>query len=162
MIRRYSRADPLGFVDGPGVYNYAGQSGLMRVYPRGLWTVQIGLNINLSLWGLNGTDTFGIAFDGCGSVAGYHEYGIGAASGPDWSGGLVIHASNGDTIGDLNGPFNNVAAGGGWGPHASGDGFFGFGSRGQRVEGGGITIGYGVGGSTSDTITNTKVRGSIY
>jgi RHS repeat-associated protein len=35
-LGRYSQADPLGFVDGPGVYNYAAQSALMWVDPSGL------------------------------------------------------------------------------------------------------------------------------
>jgi RHS repeat-associated protein len=162
-LGRYSQADPLGFVDGPGVYSYVGSSPAMKVDPRGLWTVQIRLNININLGGpLVFSGTIGIAFDGCGNVASYHEYGGGVATGSTASGGLVLHASNGDTIGDLNGPFNNVTAGGGWGPHASGDGFFGFGSHGQRVVGGGITIGYGVGGSTSETITKTDVAYPIY
>jgi RHS repeat-associated protein len=36
-IGRYTQADPLGFVDGPSVYGYAGQSPVMRVDPRGQW-----------------------------------------------------------------------------------------------------------------------------
>jgi RHS repeat-associated protein len=35
-LGRYSQADPLGFVDGPGVYNYAGGSPAMKVDPKGL------------------------------------------------------------------------------------------------------------------------------
>jgi RHS repeat-associated protein len=35
-LGRYSQADPLGFVDGPGVYEYAGGSPVMGVDPRGL------------------------------------------------------------------------------------------------------------------------------
>jgi RHS repeat-associated protein len=35
-LGRYSQADPLGFVDGPGVYGYAGGSPVMGVDPRGL------------------------------------------------------------------------------------------------------------------------------
>jgi RHS repeat-associated protein len=35
-LGRYSQADPLGFVDGPGVYGYAGGSPVMEVDPRGL------------------------------------------------------------------------------------------------------------------------------
>jgi RHS repeat-associated protein len=35
-LGRYTQADPLGFVDGPSVYGYAGQSPVMRVDPRGL------------------------------------------------------------------------------------------------------------------------------
>jgi RHS repeat-associated protein len=34
-LGRYTQADPLGFVDGPSVYGYAGQSPLMRVDPSG-------------------------------------------------------------------------------------------------------------------------------
>ena len=34
-IGRYTQADPLGFVDGPSVYGYAGGSPLMRVDPDG-------------------------------------------------------------------------------------------------------------------------------
>jgi RHS repeat-associated protein len=37
-LGRYSQADPLGFVDGPGVYNYAGGSPAMFVDPSGLDT----------------------------------------------------------------------------------------------------------------------------
>ena len=35
-LGRYTQADPLGFVDGPGVYGYAGQSTLMRVDSAGM------------------------------------------------------------------------------------------------------------------------------
>jgi RHS repeat-associated protein len=35
-LGRYSQADPLGFVDGPGVYAYAGGSPVMGVDPEGL------------------------------------------------------------------------------------------------------------------------------
>jgi RHS repeat-associated protein len=34
-LGRYSQADPLGFVDGPGVYNYAGGNPAMKVDPKG-------------------------------------------------------------------------------------------------------------------------------
>jgi RHS repeat-associated protein len=34
-LGRYSQADPLGFVDGPGIYNYSRQSAAMRVDPWG-------------------------------------------------------------------------------------------------------------------------------
>jgi RHS repeat-associated protein len=41
-IGRYTQADPLGFVDGPSVYGYAGQSPVMRVDPTGLDTPAMG------------------------------------------------------------------------------------------------------------------------
>jgi RHS repeat-associated protein len=40
-LGRYSQADPLGFVDGPGVYNYAGASPVMRVDPQGLHSPEL-------------------------------------------------------------------------------------------------------------------------
>ena len=38
---RYIQGDPLAFVDGPGVFNYALASPVMRVDPEGLYTAQI-------------------------------------------------------------------------------------------------------------------------
>jgi RHS repeat-associated protein len=155
-LGRYSQADPLGFVDGPGVYSYGMQSPLMRMDPWGLWTGQIGINLNFQLFGkLIFSGTIGVAFDGCGNVAGYYEYGGGVAITPDASLGVVLHVSNGDTIADLQGIFVNASRGGGWGEHATGDGFAGYGSRGQRVVGAGVTIGFGAGKSSSATRTTT-------
>jgi RHS repeat-associated protein len=43
-LGRYTQADPLGFVDGPSVYGYAGQSPVMRVDPRGQFMSFLGSN----------------------------------------------------------------------------------------------------------------------
>jgi hypothetical protein len=67
-----------------------------------------------------------------------------------------ILTSNADSICDLAGPFQNISAGGGWGPNGTGEGFWGSGSRGV-ILGGGITIGAGVGSASSITVTNTSV-----
>nr|WP_271204348.1 RHS repeat-associated core domain-containing protein [Methylopila jiangsuensis] len=40
-LGRYTQPDPLGFVDGPNVYGYVGQSPIRRVDPRGLDTTLI-------------------------------------------------------------------------------------------------------------------------
>ena len=68
----------------------------------------------------------------------YSEGGGGASTSPDAAVGLVLHGSNGSSIQDLNGLFTNANAGGGWGPHATGDAFFGYGHNNQRGVGHGV------------------------
>ena len=140
------------------IYAYAGGNPVTLTDPLGLWTGQIGISVNVNL---GGPFTFnvsgGIAFDGHGNVAPYGEVGGGASTSPDAAIGVAVHESNGDSISDLEGPFVNVAVGGGWGPHATGDTFTGIGSQGQLVEGGGLTIGAGIGAGASTTITNTTI-----
>jgi RHS repeat-associated protein len=125
--------------------------------PFGKFTFQIGFNGNGSFFGVHLSGTYGLAIDGYGHVASYTEIGPGFASSPDASLGAALHFSNGNSIQDLNGLFTNVSVGGGYGPHASGDGFAGYGADGQVVQGGGLTIGAGVGAATSTTVTDTAV-----
>jgi RHS repeat-associated protein len=125
--------------------------------PLGKFTFQIGLNGNGSFIGVHLSGTYGLAIDGYGHVAAYTEIGPGFATSPDASLGAALHFSNGNSIQDLNGLFTNVSVGGGYGPHASGDGFAGPGADGQLVQGGGLTIGAGVGAATSTTVTDTAV-----
>ncbi|MES1192158.1 MAG: hypothetical protein ABUS47_13900 [Steroidobacter sp.] len=123
------------------------------------WTFQLGANISGKFFGVAVTGAIGLAIDGFGHVAGYAEGGGGASTSPDASVGLVVHSSNGTTIEDLSGGFTNVNVGGGWGPHATVDAFFGGGHDGKLVEGGGLTIGAGAGAgaASSATMTDTKV-----
>jgi hypothetical protein len=146
-------------VSGPTVYAYVGGNPTSLTDPLGLWTGQIGINISFNVFGiLTGNVSAGIAVDGQGNVAGYSAVGPGVSAGASVSGGISLQGSNGNTIYDLNGPFANVSVGGGAGVYASADGFIGYGVDGQKVGGGGVTIGVGIGASTSATITNTQVR----
>ena len=115
------------------------------------------MNLSGKFFGAALTGTYGHAIDGFGHVATYVEGGGGVSTSPDLAAGLVLHGSNGSSIRDLNGLFSNGSAGGGWGPHATGDAFFGHGQGGQRVEGGGVTVGAGAGATSSTTMTDTKV-----
>jgi hypothetical protein len=134
-----------------------GDNPISRIDPLGLWTVQIGGTINIQLGPINFQTSGGIAFDGYGNIGGYSAYGGGIGEGAQVSGGLNLNSGNANTICDLNGPFTNVSAGGGWGPSASGDAYYGYDSQGNRIEGGGITIGVGAGEGGSTTITTTTV-----
>jgi hypothetical protein len=122
-------------------------------------TFQLGVSIAGKLFGIDGTLTLGIAVDTGGDLAGYAEYGAGIATSPDFALGIVGHGSNATTVQDLAGPFVNVSSGGGWGAHATGDGFTS--TTSPIVTGGGFTVGTGAGGASSVTYTNTVVTPSI-
>ena len=119
--------------------------------------MQVGGTVNFQLGPINLQVSGGVAVDGNGNFGGYGAYGGGIGEGAQVSGGLSVNSSNAKTICDLNGLFTNVSAGGGWGQSASGDAFYGTDSQGNRIEGGGITIGAGAGAGGVVTITNTTV-----
>jgi RHS repeat-associated protein len=155
---RYTQPDPLGFVDGPSVYAYAGNSPFMLTDREGLWTLQVGFSASGEVWGpIAGTVGFGLTVDGHGNFGWYHVFGGGAGLGGDVSVGVNIDGSNGDTICDLGGPFFNLGGGAGAGPHAGANFFSGHGQNGQAVTGGGATLGAGAGGGGWGGATGTSV-----
>lgn len=88
----------------------------------------------------------------------YDAAGGGLGEAADVSGGVsAAYSPNLCSIYDLNGPFGNVDLGGGWGPHATGDAFYGQGVNAQFVTGAGITLGAGLGEGGASTITTTAV-----
>jgi len=104
------------------------------------------------------TGGVGFAIDGNGDITTYGYRGPGGALGtPGISGGVHAAVSNADTVCDLAGPFKNVSLGGGWDPDATGDAFWGSGSHGQPVMGGGLTLGGGLGASAFIGQTRTTL-----
>jgi hypothetical protein len=144
------------------LYAYAGGNPISLADPLGLWTFQLGFSWTYSATffgvGIGGMGGFGAAIDGQGNIASYAFLGAGGALGtPGAAIGVQVAGSNGDSICDLKGKFNNVSLGGGWGPDATGDAFWGPGSQGQLVQGAGLTLGAGIGASAFSGQTNTTL-----
>ncbi len=142
-------------------YTYVSNNPLTYVDPNGLWTLQLGFTINYTFsvfgYGVSGTASIGSAIDSSGNFGSYYGWGAGGGTGLGASGGVHAAFSNANTICDLAGPFNNVSSGGGWGPDITGDAFWGTGSHGQRVEGGGLTFGAGAGDTNFVGRTTTNL-----
>jgi hypothetical protein len=144
------------------LYAYARGNPISLSDPLGLWTLQLGFSGSYSATvggvGIGGTAGFGFAIDGHGNITTYGFSGGGGALGtPGLSGGVQVAGSNADSVCDLKDKFNNVSLGGGWGADATGDAFWGSGSQGQLVQGAGLTLGAGIGGTAFSGQTTTTL-----
>jgi hypothetical protein len=120
-------------------------------------TYQVGVSLNASIGPFSFSVSAGICTDTEGGFGVYGSAGGGASVGAKVSGGVSVGTSNGGVIEDLAGPFTNFSSGAGAGVSASGDGFYGPGSKGQLVVGGGATVGGGLGGSVSAGKSVTEI-----
>jgi len=160
---RFISEDPAGFAGGQfNFYAYANNNPVIFLDPYGLWTIQLGLSLSGSLGPVSFVGSFGFALDSCGNFAAYKEAGFGTGVGEDVQVGLGVHATNGDTINDLNGPFVNASVSAGDGISGTVDALAGTGSQGQVVAGAGFTVGAGLGGAVSTSITNTTISPNVY
>jgi RHS repeat-associated protein len=159
QLKRFISQDPVGLAGGGNWYGYGRGNPQLFKDPLGLWTLQIGVTINIQIWGPFAAQfTAGVAIDGNGNVGTYYAGGGGLGAGAHVSGGISTNASNASTICDLAGPFVNISAGGGWGPDATGDAFYGKDGNGNDIWGGGVTVGAGLGVGGSATVTDTVVN----
>jgi len=155
---RFISQDALGFDGGQfNLYVYVHNSPLSFADPFGLTTLQVGWSGSLILGPVALVGGIGIAIDGQGNVGIYYEGGGGGGAGARANTGTSIHVSSGDSIGDLRGQFYNGSIGAGKGVDGSLDGFTGLGERGQRVYGGGVTLGGGLGAGGSVTSSWTGI-----
>jgi RHS repeat-associated protein len=165
---RWTTKDPILFAGEDGnLYAYVGGDPVSLADPVGLWTVQLGLTLDLTFPnGFSLTGHAGFAIDGFGNFGGYWGGGLGAGVGTGATGGVQALVSNAPCIGALAGGGINIGAGGGWGPSAAGDAFFGpQSSAGARpVIGGGLTVGpgYGVTSFIGPVVTAVKPIGRIW
>jgi hypothetical protein len=123
------------------------------------FTGQLGVSVNYTLIGLNGTAFAGLLFDSHGHTGIYMGGGGGVAVGAAASGGIQAGFSNGNSICAMGGPFTNYS--GTFGAEASGtaDYFEGGGDApGGTVSGGGLTGGVGGGCAASASYTVTTIH----
>ena len=141
---RWLSADPIGEAGGMNLYGYVGNDPTGRVDLLGLMTYQVGISLGGRFFGDLNLNA-GLVFDSSGGFGFYRAVQLGIGAGAGVSGGIAFGASNGDCIEDMAGPFTNISAEIGGGLDGSAEGFWGEGSKGQPIVGGGFTAGVGVG-----------------
>jgi len=157
---RWSSRDPIGEQGDPdgNLFAYSGGDPVNRNDAAGLWTVQVGVSINVQIGPININGGAGVVADGHGHVGTYNSVGGGAGIGADAGGGVSAAVSNGECIQDVGGWFGNVSVGGGAGAAASVEAFGGPGSQQQPVSGVGVSVGVGGGAEASAGYSNTWVH----
>lgn len=156
-LQRFISEDPLDFAGGDlNFYAYVGNSPIGFVDPSGQDTLELGVAGSGRL-GIGVVGSVTIAIDGSGNVGVLYTYGSGLGIAAQAQAGVLVHASTANTIQDLTGPFTNVSGNVGAGPDIAGDVFFGRNRDGSPIIGGGTTLGAGVGGGVSVTLTKTHM-----
>ena len=154
-LQRFIGEDPLGFAGGDlNLYAYVRNSPLGFVDPSGQDTLEFGVGGSARA-GIGVVGSVTIAVDGSGNVGVTYTGGAGPGAAVQANAGVLIHASTANTIGDLTGLFTNVSGNVGAGADIAGDAFFGRNGDGSPIVGGGLTLGTGVGGGVSTTLTGT-------
>ena len=158
--QRFLSEDPARFHGGsPDFYTYVLDDPANRDDPFGLYTLQAGVNVSFTAFGVTVSRFVGVVVDDQGNVAVYKGYGGGAGVGAGFEGGLSFAVSNAYNVCGIGGPFAQASGTAGIeGAAATGDYFAGSGNGPNGlVQGAGATIGIGGGASASTQITNTTV-----
>jgi RHS repeat-associated protein len=160
MLERFISEDPARLRGGLNFYSYVMNSPLNGTDPSGLWTVNIGGNVSISIEGVNIFNfTGGFVLDSDGNFGSYQTYGGGAAVNTGLSGSLSLTggASSARTICSFAGPFVEVGGRAGLGPDGGASGYVGQEKDGTPIYGGSASVGVGAGAEAYDDITLTYV-----
>jgi RHS repeat-associated protein len=154
---RFLQTDPISTQGGVNLYAYVSNDPVNGIDPMGLWTLQVGVAGNVTVFGFTVLQGgAGVAIDSRGTIGGYSYYGGGVGVGVDAGFGISVQASTAPRIQNLSGWFNNgsVHAGAGYG--GSFDYFSGNSAAGP-VSGIGVTLGPNAGAAAAVTRTNTAI-----
>ena len=122
------------------------------------FTVAVGTSGGCNLGPITGVAFSGFVLDSQGYSGLYGGYGGGLSAGAQCSVGIQASVSNGRSICAFGGPFYNLSGTGGFALAGTADYFIGDGDGpGGSVQGGGLTLGLGAGGSAAGTFTKTTI-----
>jgi RHS repeat-associated protein len=161
QLQRFVSEDPARFQGGsPNFYSYALNNPMIIKDPFGLYTLQLGLTVGGTLFGVTVSVFAGVVIDTQGNVAVYDGYGGGLGEGAGVAGGISAAVSNAHTVCGIGGPFAQASGTGGFaGAAGTVDYFTGEGDAPNGiVDGVGATIGVGGGAAASAQATNTFVH----
>lgn len=138
-------------------YTYSLGNPITSNDPLGLWTVGVGITVNVQFGIINIEGSYGVVVDNSGNIGLYGTAGGGAGVGAKASAGFSFSTSTAPTICNLAGAFQYGSANAGYGIDGTVDEFTGFTAGGRPIIGGGMTVGAGVGGGVSGGINYTVI-----
>ena len=105
-LGRFLQSDPVGYSAESNLYAYAGNNPLSALDPLGLWTIQVGGQVNIGFWGI-GSLSFGVGIvaDSQGNAGTYWSFGLGGGVGAYAKATLGGAATSASTIFDLQSDF---------------------------------------------------------
>jgi len=160
-FQRFISEDPIGFWGGDiNLYAYVRNSPLNFRDPFGRDTLELGVTATARLFEGGYNISLSIAIDTSGNLGILWSHGPAGGIVAQANAGGYLHVTNAHTINDLTGAFVNPSIDAGDGIDGSIDGVVGRNQDGSGILGGGLTVGPGIGGGVSASVTDTEIMWS--